>query len=208
MRTIKGLIGLLQIPRAILHIFLFEVSPVNLVIEKDIERWLQVIRYPEQSRLPKWRGLVWLLWRCPAFRNLFYYRIAREERTTSRALSELAKFFYKPINTLFINTPKIGAGLFIQHGFSTIISAKSIGQNCWVNQQVTIGYSNFTDTPTIGDGVRISAGAQVFGDIRIGNNSTIGANAVVFKDVPPNCTVVGVPAYIVRCDGQKVRKPL
>jgi len=208
MIIIKRIIGSLQIPRAILHILLLEISPVRAVIEKDVERWLQEIGYPEQSSLPKWRGLVWLLWRCPAFRNLFYYRIAREERITSRVLLELAKLFFRPMDTLYIYTPTIGSGLFIQHGFSTIISAKSIGQNCWINQQVTIGYSNLTDTPTIGDCVRITAGAQVFGNIIIGNNSIIGANAVVFKDVPPNCTVVGVPAYIVRCDGKKVRKPL
>jgi serine O-acetyltransferase len=208
MKTIREIIGLLQIPRAILHIFLLQMSPVREVIVKDIDRWLQESGYSEQSRLPKWRGLVLLLWRCPAFRNLFYYRIAREERITSRVILELAKIFYKPMDTLYIYTQTIGAGLFIQHGFSTIISAKTIGQNCWINQQVTIGFSNSTDTPTIGDCVRITAGAQVFGNITVGDNSIIGANAVVFKDVPPNCTVVGVPAYIVKCDGKKVRKPL
>jgi serine O-acetyltransferase len=208
MKTIREIIGLIQIPRAILHIFLLQMSPLKGVIGKDIERWLQETDYPEQSRLPKWRGLVSLLWRCPAFRNLFYYRIAREERIISRVILEFAKIFYKPMDTLYIYTPTIGAGLFIQHGFSTIISAKTIGQNCWINQQVTIGFSNSTDTPTIGDCVRITAGAQVFGNITVGNNSIIGANAVVFKDVPPNCTVVGVPAYIVKCDGKKVRKPL
>lgn len=208
MKTAKGIISFLQIPRAILHILLLKMSPVRGIIEKDIERWIQETGSPEQSGLLRWRCLVWLLWKCPAFRNLFYYRIAREERIVSRVLSELGKIFFKPMDTLYIYTPTIGAGLFIQHGFSTIISAKSIGQNCWINQQVTIGYSDLTDTPSIGDDVRITAGAKVFGNINIGNNSIIGANAVVFKDVPPNCTVVGVPAYIVRCDGKKVRKPL
>ncbi len=208
MQKIKRIIGFLQIPRTILHILLMEISPVRVVIEKDMERWFQETGYPEQPALPKWRGLVWLLWRFPEFRNLFYYRIASEERITSRVLMEVAKLFYKPMDTLYIHTPTIGPGLFIHHGFSTIISAKSIGQNCWINQQVTIGYSNSTDTPTIGDSVIITAGAKVFGNITIGNNSTIGANAVVFKDVPPNCTVVGVPAYIVRSDGKKVRKSL
>jgi serine O-acetyltransferase len=208
MSTIKKIIGSLQIPRGILHILLLSMSPVRSVIEKDVDRWLQETGLPEQSRLPRWRSLVWLLWRCPAFRNLFYHRIAREERFASRVILELAKFLYTPMETLYIYTPTIGAGLFIQHGFSTIISARSIGQNCWINQQVTIGFSDLTDTPTIGDNVRITAGAKVFGNITIGNNSIIGANAVVFKDVPPNCTVVGVPAYIVKRDGKKVRKPL
>jgi serine O-acetyltransferase len=54
------------------------------------------------------------------------------------------------MNTLFIYTKDIGPGLYIQHGFATIISAKSIGKDCWINQQVTIGYSNATDCPVVG----------------------------------------------------------
>jgi serine O-acetyltransferase len=60
----------------------------------------------------------------------------------------------------------------------------------------------------LGDNVRIMAGAKVIGNITIGNNSTVGANAVVVKDVPPNCTVVGVPAYIVRRDGVRTHEKL
>jgi len=110
--------------------------------------------------------------------------------------------------TLYIYTKDIGPGLFIQHGFATIISAQKIGQNCWINQQVTIGFLNDTDRPTLGDNVTIYAGAKVLGNVSIGDNSIVGANAVVVKDVPQNCTVVGVPAYIVRRNGVKVREPL
>jgi len=119
-----------------------------------------------------------------------------------------AKRIFRPIDTLFFYTPSIGPGLFIQHGFSTVIACDRIGENCWINQQVTIGYSNDTDCPVIGNNVRIAAGAKVFGKITVGDNSIIGANAVVCKNVPPNCTVVGVPAYIVRRDGVKVKEPL
>ena len=112
------------------------------------------------------------------------------------------------MNTLFIGGKEIGPGLFIQHGFSTIISAKSIGKDCWINQQVTIGYSNVMDCPVIGDNVTINAGAKVIGKVSIGNNSKVGANAVVVKDVPENCTVVGVPAYIVRRNGMRVNEKL
>ena len=100
------------------------------------------------------------------------------------------------MGTLFINTNDIGPGLFIHHGFSTIISAKSIGKDCWINQQVTIGYSNETDCPTLGDNVTINAGAKIIGKVYMGNNSRAGANAVVVKNVPKNCTFVGIPAYI------------
>ena len=97
----------------------------------------------------------------------------------------------------FILTPRIsGGGLYIQHGFSTIISAKSIGKNCYINQQVTIGYEG-VDAPIIGDGVRVCAGAKVVGRCSVGNDAIIGANAVVVKNVPSGVTVGGVPAKII-----------
>ena len=133
------------------------------------------------------------------FRSLFYYRCS-----CARVFSLLAP----PSQDLYIDTRRIGPGLFLQHCFSTIIVADSIGENCWINQQVTIGYSKDERAPIIGDNVNINAGAKVIGSIRIGNNVKIGANAVVVKDVPDNCTVVGVPAYIVRRDGKSVRENL
>ncbi len=207
MKTLKRIAAALQLPRALIHLLLLRTAATRGVIERDIARWLGEKGYAAVEGAD-WRGFVWLLWRHPAFRNLFYYRIEREGRPVSRVLVELAKWFYRPMNTLFILTPTIGPGLFIQHGFSTIISARSIGADCWINQQVTVGYTNNTDTPTLGDHVTIAAGAKVFGAITIGSNSIIGANAVVFKNVPPNCTVVGVPGYIVRCDGKRVTLPL
>jgi serine O-acetyltransferase len=83
-----------------------------------------------------------------------------------------------------------------------------IGNNCWINQQVTIGHKDKTGRPQIGDNVRITAGAKVIGNIKIGNNVTVGANAVVVKDVPDHCVVVGVPAYIVKKNGIAVREKL
>ncbi|MHB8846860.1 MAG: serine O-acetyltransferase [Burkholderiales bacterium] len=112
------------------------------------------------------------------------------------------------MSTLFIRTPRIGPGLFIQHGFATIIAAREIGDNCFINQQVTVGYSNATDAPTIGNNVSISAGAKVIGGIHIGDNVKIGANAVVVKNVPANVTVVGVPGRIVKRDGKRVNESL
>jgi serine O-acetyltransferase len=206
--AILKIMVIFQAFRAVLHLFLYSTSPSKAVIEKDIERWLRETNNITQLQLPMWRGLVWLLWRYPEFRNLFYYRIKRDQRILSRFILEIAKLFYSPMNTLYLDTPVIGEGFFIQHGFSTIISAEKIGKNCWVNQQVTIGYSSDTERPMIGDNVHITAGAKVFGRITIGNNSIIGANAVVVKNVPPNCTVVGVPGYIIKRNNQKVKEPL
>jgi len=89
-----------------------------------------------------------------------------------------------------------------------VIIMADIGENCWINQQVTIGYKDKTGRPNIGNNVRITAGAKVFGNIDIGDNVVIGANAVVTKNVPPNCVVVGIPAYIIKKDGERVRQEL
>jgi serine O-acetyltransferase len=116
--------------------------------------------------------------------------------------------FYRLRPLLFIWCPDIGPGLFLQHAWCTVISARKIGSNCWINQEVTIGHRGTEIGPTIGNNVSIRVGAKVLGDIRIGDNVTIGANAVVLKDVPDNCVVVGVPAYIVKRNGVRVHEPL
>jgi serine O-acetyltransferase len=136
----------------------------------------------------------------PEYRNLFYKRIGK--------IHLIINLLCPKMNTLFIATNDIGPGLFIQHGFATIIAAKSIGKDCWINQQVTIGYSNKTDTPELGDNVVVNAGAKIIGKVKVGKNSIVGANAVVVKNVPDNCTVVGVPAYIIRRNGIKVKEEL
>lgn len=142
------------------------------------------------------KGFLYLLSFFPEFRNLFYHRVGAW------------KFLLNPLcpkmSTLYILTDKIGKGLFIQHGFATVIAAKSIGENCWINQQVTIGFSNKTSAPYIRDNVTINAGAKVIGGVRVGNNAVVGANAVVVKNVPDNCTVVGVPAQIIKRNGIKL----
>jgi serine O-acetyltransferase len=171
------------------------------IIERDLDRWGQILagRKPA-SAIQRVTLLVHLMTFKSEYRNLFYHRTGFAGR--------LFSFLCPPMSTLFIDTRKIGAGLFIQHGFCTIIAAAEIGEDCWINQQVTIGFSNATDMPTLQDNVTISAGAKVIGKVHIGENSKVGANAVVVKDVPANCTVVGVPAYIVRKDGARVQLPL
>lgn len=204
---IKSIVFVFQVARAGLHLFLLSSSPSKTIIEKDIARWLKETGDLEEGT-SAWRGLAWLLWEYQEYRNLFYYRIKRDRQLISRILLEIAKFMYPPMSTLFIRTGSIGEGLFIQHGYATGISAKSIGKNCWINQHVVIGHSDIGKAPCIGDNVQITAGAKIFGDITIGDNVIVGANAVVVKNVPPNCTVVGVPAYIIKRDGKRVRENL
>jgi serine O-acetyltransferase len=93
---------------------------------------------------------------------------------------------------------KIGYGFYIGHFGGIIINEKTIiGNNCNISQGVTIGQINRGEkkgTPTIEDEVYIAPGAKIIGKINIGRNSSIGANAVVVKDVSANTTVGGIPA--------------
>lgn len=172
----------------------------GLLVRSDVVRW----RIGDEGTATRFRiayEFLHLMQHSPEFRNLFYNRTGFK--------GAILSFLCPPMNSLFITTKDIGPGLYIQHGFATIISARKIGSNCWINQQVTIGWAkNVERPPTIGNNVIINAGAKVIGDVTIGDNSTVGANAVVVKDVPPNCTVVGVPAYIVRRDGVRTREEL
>lgn len=97
---------------------------------------------------------------------------------------------------------KIGSGLFIDHGAGVVIGETTeIGDNVTLYQGVTLGGTGKEKGkrhPTIGNNVVISAGAKVLGSFKIGDNVRIGAGSVVLKEVPPNCTVVGVPGRIVK----------
>lgn len=106
---------------------------------------------------------------------------------------------------------KIGARFFIDHGGSVVIGETTeIGDDCSIYQKVTLGGVSFTKGvkrhPTLGNNVTVGAGAKILGPITVGDNSQIGANAVVLKDVAPDCSVVGIPAFVVRMNGRKVSK--
>lgn len=101
----------------------------------------------------------------------------------------------------------IKKGTHFQHLVGVVISrAATIGKNCTIYQNVTIGSKDFatgdgktrTAYPELGDNVTVYAGAVIIGNVKIGNNAVIGANAVVISDVPANSTAVGVPARIIK----------
>ncbi|MFI3228794.1 MAG: serine O-acetyltransferase [Bacillota bacterium] len=101
----------------------------------------------------------------------------------------------------------IGKGLFIDHGSGVVIGETTeIGDNVTLYQGVTLGGTGKETGkrhPTVHNNVMISAGAKVLGAVVIGEGSKIGAGSVVLKDIPPHCTVVGVPGRIVRQHGEK-----
>ena len=139
------------------------------------------------------------------YRNLVRLRFSQQKNTFLKIVSEIMLITFPNMQTLYLATANIGWNLFIQHGFSTVVSAKEIGEYCWISQQVTIGYSNDAEPPTIGNGVRITAGAKVLGAISIGDNVIVGANSVVVKDVEDNKIVGGVPAKVI---GENLKKRL
>ena len=136
----------------------------------------------------------------PGFRALLYYKVAhflyvKKRYCIARYLSERAK---RKTGIEIHPGATIGKRLFIDHGFGVVIGETAVvGDDVLIYHGVTLGgisTSSGKRHPTIGDGVMIGCGAKILGDIVIGNNAKIGANAVVLCDVAPDTTVVGIPA--------------
>ena len=161
-----------------------------------------------KQRDPAARSSLYILLFYPGVHALIRYRVAR--------------FFYKlhlkGIAMLITNVSrfrtgieihpgaKIGRNLFIDHGMGVVIGETSvIGDNCTIYQCATLGGTGKEHNkrhPTLKDNVVVGAGAKVLGNITIGNNVKIGANSVVLKDIPDDCTVVGV-GRIVNAQAQQ-----
>lgn len=103
---------------------------------------------------------------------------------------------------------RIGNHLFIDHGMGIVIGETAeIGDNCTIYHGVTLGGTGKDKGkrhPTIGNNVLIGAGAKVLGPFSIGDNSMVGANSVVLKEIPPNTTVAGIPGRIVKQNTHRI----
>jgi len=103
---------------------------------------------------------------------------------------------------------EIGRGVFIDHGAGIVIGETAVvGDCCTIYQGATLGGTGKETGkrhPTLGNHVLVGCGAKILGPFSVGDNSKIAANAVVLREVPANCTAVGVPASVVRRDGKKV----
>jgi serine O-acetyltransferase len=163
-----------------------------------------------QKRDPAAKSFLEVILLYPGLHALICYRIAHvfyrlKLFLLARLLSQMARFF----TGIEIHPgAKIGKRFFIDHGLGVVIGETSvIGDDVLLYQGSTLGGTGIVQGkrhPTIGNNVVIGAGAKVLGNIVIGDNSYIGANAVVIKDVPPNSTVVGVPGRITKQDGKKM----
>lgn len=152
----------------------------------------------------------------PGLHAMFFYRINHflwniHLKILARFLSQVARF----LTGIEIHPgATIGKRLFIDHGMGVVIGETTIiGNDCTLYQGVTLGGVGTGEHkvkrhPTLQNNVMISAGAKIIGDVTIGDNSIVGASSVVLKNVPPNCTVVGVPGRIVKENGIRVDKEL
>lgn len=130
-----------------------------------------------------------------------FYKLERFffEKNMTFIANIIWRLIYLLFNCYIPYTVVLEEGVNIAHGIGIVIHQKSkVGKNTLIYQNVTLGGRNGKKGPTIGANCIIGTGACILGDIKIGNNVKVGANAVVLKDIPDNCTVVGIPAEIIK----------
>ncbi len=146
----------------------------------------------------------------PSFKVMLHYRVAHQlykggHFFLARWISQRA---VRKTGIEIHPGAEIGENFFIDHRNGVIIGETAVvGNNVTLYQGVTLGGTGKEHGkrhPTIGDNVMISAGAKIIGSFKVGENSKIGAGSVVIEEVPPNCTVVGVPGRVVRRNNQKL----
>lgn len=166
-------------------------------------------------RITEQRSLPALVVMCPGLIAGTYYRLGHwlwSYRGRFAPLMRLARPFYligKRLIEIYSGasiSPRavIGQGLYINHFGSIFVGAVVIGENCNLSQEVTIGVAGRggeRGMPTIGSRVYIAAGAKIFGQVTIGDDVAIGANAVVTKSIPDCAVVAGVPAKVISFRG-------
>ena len=175
-----------------------------------LETWLSDLRVPLQ-RDPAARSWVDVVLSYPGFHALSLYRIYHRLHTWGvpvlpRWLSHLSRF----LTGIEIHPgATIGSGVFIDHGMGIVMGETAVvGDGCTIYQGVTLGGTSLARTkrhPTLGKNVTVGANACVLGAITVGDGARVGSGSVVVRDVPPNATVVGIPAHVVAQDGKPVR---
>jgi len=124
----------------------------------------------------------------------------------ARIISQISRFF----TGIEIHPGAvIGKRLFIDHGMGVVIGETAeVGDDVTIYQGATLGGTGKEKGkrhPTIGNNVVISSGAKILGPFKVGDNSKIGSGSVVLREVPPDCTVVGVPGHIVKKGNKKLK---
>jgi len=155
------------------------------------------------DRDPAVRSVFEIVFCYPGFHAMLFYRLSHwlwenHFNLLGRFVSHLGRFF----TGIEIHPgAKIGRGFFIDHGMGVVIGETAeIGDNCTLYHGVTLGGTTWAKEkrhPTLGDNVVVGSGAKILGPFVVGDNSKVGSNSVVVKEVPPNATVVGIPGRVV-----------
>jgi len=160
------------------------------------------------GRDPAVRSRIEVFFCYPGFHALLFYHVSHWLwQSGFRLLGRFVSHVGRIVTGIEIHPgAQIGEGLFIDHGMGVVIGETTqIGKNCTIYQGVTLGGVSLKKEkrhPSLEDNVVVGVGARVLGPHVIGAGSRIGASSVVISDVPPGCTVVGVPARIVYREGQ------
>lgn len=194
--------------KSIMNIIVYVMMKDRTKVNADIRQYL--LSYgiiPPRNKNLQIKELVYCSNRSREFLNVFYFRAGAFMRRWH--ISSLCRMMYAPKQTIGFGTDErtVEGGLFIQHGDSTIIHARSVGENLTIYQNVTIGDSG-KGCPTIGNNVTICTGAVVLGPIHVGDNAVIGANATVVKDVSEGAVVVPQRNRIIKLNGKRVDLPM
>lgn len=162
------------------------------------------------ERDPAARGTLEVLLTYSGFHALLAYRVAHRLKRwhiplIPRAISQIARL----LTGIEIHpVAKIGTGFFIDHGMGVVIGETAeIGDHVTLFQGVTLGGTGKERGkrhPTLGNHVVVGAGAKILGGIKIGDHVKVGANSVVLKSVPANSTVIGVPARVIKMEGERL----
>ncbi len=189
---------------------LYPLTMGSVVMFKNLKAEIDAIM--ERDPAARSRAEVYFLY--SGFKAVRSYRLAnwfyrRGHKFIARWISQRAR---KKTGVEIHPGATIGKGLFIDHGMGVVIGETTeIGDNCTIYQNVTLGGTGKDcgkRHPTIGNNVLIGSGAKVLGPFKVGDNARIAAGAVVLDEVPENATAVGVPAKIVRLNGEKTQNKM
>lgn len=162
------------------------------------------------DRDPAARTALEVLLAYPGLHAIFFHRIAhRLHRVGLKLLARLLSHFSRWVTGIEIHPgADIGPGFFVDHGMGVVVGETAeIGEDVTLFQGVTLGGTGKTPRkrhPTLEDNVVVGAGAKILGAITIHEGSRIGAGSVVVQSVPANSTVVGIPARVVKREGEKI----
>ncbi|MCR5042134.1 MAG: serine O-acetyltransferase [Clostridia bacterium] len=163
-----------------------------------------------KDRDPAARTTAEVLLLYPGLKAIVSHRVAHSlwQKDLKLAARWMSQRCVRKTNIEIHPAAKLGRRVFIDHGTGVVIGETAeVGDDVTIYQGVTLGGTGKEcgkRHPTIGDRVMVGSGAKILGPVTVGSDTKIASGAVVLRDIPENCTAVGVPARIVKRDGQHI----